>query len=177
VKDLGKIILGIAVAIFAIVLGVVIFVPHPSTKGLATKLQRDKLRASIAIKDATEKAKQDEQRVTQATWTGDPEQIPPSALARVSKLAANHGLNLVAFRPQRTNESGEFRQLPFLVTVEGPYPSVTLFCQDIDKPSTKLAVNLIQIASSDAASNAVTASIGLIAYLNVVDPEATNGKI
>ena len=66
--------------------------------------------------------------------------------------------------------------MPFLVTVEGPYPSVTLFCQDIDKQATKLAVNLIQIASSDAASNAVTASIGLIAYVNVAEPEVVNGK-
>jgi Tfp pilus assembly protein PilO len=176
VKDLGKVLLGLAVALLAVALAVVLFVPRPTTNGLAGRLQRDTLRAQIAIKDAKKSSADAEARVKETTWTGDPKQIPPAALAKVSTLATQRGLKLVAFRPQRTNEAGVFRQLPFLVTVEGPYPSITKFCQDIDQPSSRLAVDLIQIASADAASNAVTASVGLVAYVNEDRKEGANGS-
>jgi Tfp pilus assembly protein PilO len=174
-KDPAKLIFMAAIALLLASIGFLTLVPKPSSSGLAAKLRRDKLDLAEKAKNAHTQSQLSNGDVAKQTWTGDSQQIPPIALDKLSKLALSRGLKLVAFRPQRPNEGGLFTQLPFLLTVDGPYPKVVQFAADIDHGNYRLAVNMVQIASSDAASNDVTASIGLIAYLDNHKKEATLG--
>jgi len=123
------------------------------------------MQAKIATKAAEDRVMEANLQLAAQTWPGDAQQIAPVALAKVTQLVQARRLRLVAFRPQRTTANGDLTQLPFLVTVEGSYPGVVAFTKDLEAPSTKLAVSLVQIASADAGSDQVTASVGLVAFM------------
>ena len=83
----------------------------------------------------------------------------------VTSLAAKNHVQLLGFRPQKpTDEDDGFTHVPYLILLNGPFPAVQATLRDIESPTNKLAVSLVQFASSDANSDAVNATIGVVAY-------------
>jgi Tfp pilus assembly protein PilO len=97
-------------------------------------------------------------------WAGDAQSIAAKALANVSQIVKAKGLKLIAFRPQKSVEVGKLEELPFLITVEGPYPNVAAALKDLENPALKLAVGTVQIASNDGSSDRVNASFTVLAF-------------
>lgn len=154
------------VALVALVLvgAFVLFVPKPSTAGLARAENRKQMDARIKTKNAEDRIAAAEAIERRFVTKGTDEQIAPLALAQVNLALQGTDLKLVAFRPQRAGSTAGLDQLPYLVTVEGTYPDVLKFAEALERPMTKLALNLFQISSADNASDRVTASLGVIAY-------------
>ena len=113
-------------------------------------------------------------KIASLTWTNTPDQVSSTSLDRVSALAKARRLTLMAFRPQKQVQVEGLTQLPFLILVDGPFPAVMQFMNDIDRTDTKLAVSLVQISSADEASDRVSATIGAAAYLK---PEVKGAKV
>ncbi len=113
-----------------------------------------------------EKSMLDYQRrqVAAFTWRQKQEEIGPLALASISKLVRNHGLKLITFRPQKAEQEKDLTRIPFLVALEGPYSDVVDFTKDLEMPQSKLAVNMLQLNSSDGVTDQVNATISVIAY-------------
>jgi hypothetical protein len=147
-----------------------LFMPQPSVAAAKAANDKAEREARAATKLAEDEYAAAMTYVAAHTWA-DPQEIAPSAHARVAQLAAARGLKLIAFRPQRLNERAQPPQLPFQVTVEGGYPQVMEFVRTLEAPGTKLAVNQLSVTSSDGATDRVTGNVNVVAYL-LPDQEA-----
>lgn len=160
----------IAIVTLVGTLAFLVFVPKPTTAGLAEKTRRDGMKIRIKTKDAEDRLVLAKATVTTTTWPGIGDDVAPAANARLTTIATRRGLKLTSFRPQRTTAKTDLTVLPFVVTVEGPFPQVVEFTRDIDSPGTRLAVSLIQITSANDDSDRVTATVGVMAYLRPEKP-------
>lgn len=156
----------VAMVVLASTLILLIAVPKPSTYGLQRKYRNRAFELSLLNKRAEGNLAQKQKTVISQTWSIPEQKVGPTALANVTALVKKNGLHMVSFRPQRRNDEASFVQLPYLLTIDGPYPSVMALCRQLEDPSAKLAVSLVQIASAEETSDRVTASIGLVAYLS-----------
>lgn len=154
-----------AVVILAGSLAVMLLVPKPTTEGLV----KGKERTRKQLQEQAEAAQASGQAARAATvgrlWQGDADTVSAAILAQLTQEATVRKLKLSAFRPQRTQTLPELTELPFSVQVSGSYPAVHAFAATLERPTSKLALRSIQLASSDAASDAVTATLGISAYV------------
>lgn len=154
----------IAALIFAGTLLFTILVPKPTAQSVLVK--RDAEERSIVsqvTKDHADLALR-KAKVAEATWAGPAEKIGPGALTAMNALALKHKVKLSGFRPERTSETAGLELVPYTVTAEGAFPDVLSFTKDIENPATKLCVDAVMIASSDANGDQVTANVGITAY-------------
>ncbi|MFY9233863.1 MAG: type 4a pilus biogenesis protein PilO [Fimbriimonadaceae bacterium] len=163
-ESLWSVALALSLALFVGAL-MLVFMPKPA----AAAAGREKAAELRGIREMTMRAQQLYLEIDASNerliWNQDAQTIGAKALEMVSRKARAFELKLSAFRPQRETDVGALRQLPFLILVEGTYPKVAAFLSSLEQPLTKLAVNGIQIASSDGASDGVTASITVIAFI------------
>ena len=145
--------------------------PPPSTAGLAVKKRDAEFKVKLETQKAQQALGQSNAFIAMRTWPESEDQISATVLARVSQFARNRGIKLIQLRPQRSDPKAVPPQLPFLVTVEGAYPSVVQFARDLEGSSTKLVVNLVTLSSADASTDKVTGTIGLVAYMKPQKPE------
>jgi Tfp pilus assembly protein PilO len=102
--------------------------------------------------------------VARYVWTVPQDRIGGQSLAAVTNIAMKHSVRLLAFRPQKATDENGLTRLPYMVVLDGTFPSVAAMLRDLETTSNKLAVNLVQIASADASTDQVNATIGVIAY-------------
>jgi len=162
------------VSLIALV-GLLIFtfvMPKSNPKGVASR-QRQKEVATLAeTNEARDRKLEIENFVALKTWQGDSQTVTPAAFAIVNRLVTANKLKLVRFQPQKTGVVGELAQLPFVLTVEGSYLQTLKLTEALEAES-KLVVTLVQLGSSDPATDATTATIGLTAYLKQEPEPAT----
>ena len=154
----------IAVVIIVGTLLFTLLVPKPTAKAVFAK--RDAEERSIVSqvsKDHADLALR-KAKVAEATWTGPAEKIGPAALTAINALALKHKVKLSGFRPERTSETAGLQMVPYTVTADGAFPDVLNFTKDIESSNSKLCVDSVMIASSDANGDLVTANIGVTAY-------------
>lgn len=147
-----------------------VFVPKPTTKGLAEKTRQDGMKIRIKTRDADDRLVAAKATVATTTWPGSGDEVAPSANTRLIAMATRRGLKLTSFRPQRTTAKTDLTVLPFIVTVEGSFPQVVEFTRDIDSPGTRLATSLVQITSANDDTDRVTATVAVMAYLRPEKP-------
>lgn len=119
-------------------------------------------------------AKLEEARATidARVWTEEVDAIQTKAMALASKLAQDAKVSLNAFRPQKSSENGGLLVIPFLISLEGPYPNVVRLLESLETPANKIAVNLVQLTSADGASDTVTATVGVLAFKEIAEKKA-----
>ncbi len=143
----------------------------------AIRKQNARIATAVRATDAAKaRASQANAFVATNTWSGNIEEISPTALARVTQSARQRGLNLLSFRPQRAADNNLPIQLPFLATLEGTYPSVLQFARDLETKGSRLVVSSVMVSSTDASSDRVTASIGLVAFIDPTPPPPVPAK-
>lgn len=152
-------------------------VPKPRiTTSVATR-NRD-----IAALSTTVDNEQRDLKTTQAStqkflWAQSEDEIQSQSLAMATDLAKRNSLTLLGFRSQRATVQGNVEQLPYMILVEGPYPGVVAFLSQLEGIQNKLAVTMVQVASSDESSDQVNATIGVNAYTTPKQKEeAKSGK-
>lgn len=159
----------------AIILGgslVWLLTPIPSRTRINAGRKVQALRLEKEAKNLRDSLAETQAKIDPLLWKGTQEEIGPSALASVTKLAKAHGVRILAFRPQKTIEMGGLNQVPFSISTDGTYPNTMQFVKDLETNHTKLAVSLVQVAASDAATDQVTASITVVAYIQPKPPSA-----
>lgn len=138
------------------------FMPMPGETGPKTTKSAAQLEAEK--KEAMTSLDESEKLVNSMTWPGTRDEVGPAAMAWVSKQAREAYLDVSAFRPQRTIDAQGLDQLNYLVTAEGPYPSMIKFIRSFETPDSMVAVKALQLNSVDGASDSVRATITLVAY-------------
>lgn len=146
-------------------LAYMILVPMPSAAGVARVQERNRQQLQSDIQQAKTRAGEAKQAAAARSWQGTPDSVMAVALARLTQQAAQHHLQIAAFRPQKPQAVSGMTELPFTVQVAGPYPAVLAFLGSLDAPANKMALRSLQVASADASTSTVTATAGLSAYL------------
>ena len=147
--------------------------PRPKQTKISTRREESTLRET---RDSILKA---QAAVGTRAWTGEDAAITGRILDMTTQLARTHNVSFVRLQPQRATLGVALEQLPYLLVVEGPFPNVAALERDLEVPANRLAVNAIQLASSDTESNKVSASIGIVAHrvgASAGKEEAPRGK-
>jgi hypothetical protein len=159
------VLMGLAVAALAGLLVFDLFVPAPTIK----KSAQARMRNEQTVRDQTYKFKADVERIKKEVaarvWTGSADSVGAQALEMATSIAKSKGLKLTAFRPQKALDEGELWRLAFVMTLEGSFPGLQSVVRELETPSRRLSVHLVQVASADEASDLVNATIGVTAYL------------
>lgn len=153
-----------SVLVLAGTLAFMLVVPKPTTKGLAKERRDKEFEIKLDTGKARERLAETKAKMSDRIWTGSVERIGPVSLERIDNLAAARRLKMIALRPQRMDDIGDFVRVPLTVTVEGSFPDVMGFVKAVQAPENKLSVAQIQLASADGASDMVTLTLGLNAF-------------
>ncbi len=166
----------LSIAILAGTLLYMVFVPAPSAAGIAKGREISRRKIQSEISDAQTRTLQMRKETQGRIWPGDAELVTSQVLARLTDQANQRSLKLAAFRPQKMQPLQGVTELPYNVQLAGPYPVVRAMIQSLDAPQSRLVLRSIQIASSEAASSAVVATLGLSAYIRSEEAPPQNGK-
>ncbi|MBS1718351.1 MAG: type 4a pilus biogenesis protein PilO [Armatimonadetes bacterium] len=118
----------------------------------------------IGMADAQKMINDNKEIVDKNIWKSGEERVGPELLRSLNDLASHHKVKLSAFRPQRPFYVENMTQLIYQVTVDGTYLEVLGFANDIEKSAKKYALTQFNLASTDASSDKVSATLGLVAY-------------
>jgi Tfp pilus assembly protein PilO len=155
-------ILAILMLVGAVVL---LLLPAPNANTKIKQIKKDTFTAQLNEKQATEAVNAMRTQVAKQTWSGGGEDVDQTALALVSQLATKHSLSVVSFRRDRTVDAGDLTQMGYTINVTGTYTDMVDFEGDLEKPTTRLAVENVQLGSADESTDNVTGTIGVEAYV------------
>jgi len=153
-----------------------VFVPARSARDVAAGRQRSRATVEKDIETAKESVRDAETANQARVWTGDTETVTATLLDRWTRETKSMGLNLVSFRPQKTRIVAGLVELPVTVQVSGTWPRVASLLNRSDKPGARVVLRGVQIASADAASDAVTATLQFHVYLSAPKKGPANSK-
>ena len=147
-----------------------LLVPTPTTARLANGKERSRKQLEEEIVKAKSRELEARKAFAPRLWAGNTETVTASVLADLTNKANKTKLQVGAFRPQKLQALEGLTELPFSIQVAGPFPQVRAFIAALDIPNSRLALRSVQIASSDAATSAVTATLGISAYMLSTTP-------
>ncbi|HVT14144.1 MAG TPA: type 4a pilus biogenesis protein PilO [Fimbriimonadaceae bacterium] len=152
------------------------WMPLPSVQGFQSRSYSKQLAsANNSTTDVQNERVKLESDILPFLWEGLPDKVAPAALAKVNDLAKQRALKVVAFRPQKPSEVKGLTQVVFGVTVDGSFPNTVQFIKDLEQPGLKLAVSTVQIASADQASDRVTGTVNIVAYIKGATKPVSRG--
>jgi Tfp pilus assembly protein PilO len=157
-------IIALSLLILMATLAYMLLVPPPSAAGVAKGRERSKRQIQVEIDHAKAKSANAEAAYAASLWTGGPDAVLAGALTQLTTRTGRYRLQMAAFRPQKPKTLAGLTELPCSVQVSGPYPSVVAFLGSLDAKGTRIALRSAQVAAADAASGAVTATLGLSVY-------------
>lgn len=99
-----------------------------------------------------------------ACWDGEPNEIGGKMLGKLTTIANTGHVQLSGFRTDKVSFSHGLRVVPALATVEGSLPDVTKFLEAVEKPDSKIAVDMLQIGASEGGPGKVTATVSMLAF-------------
>lgn len=161
-----------------ILLGTLIYmvaVPAPSATVSARGREMSRRKIQDEIETAKKRAQQLQAEARPRLWQGDSDAVAAAALDTLTNQARQRGLKLAAFRPQRPQALEGLTELPFSVQVSGPFPAVQATLSALGSQNSRLALRSVQIAASDAETGAVTATLGLSAYVPAANAPVNSG--
>lgn len=157
------------IAIGAIVaMALVLMVPFVLPKPSMNKLTQTRRNEETKLRNEVDKVRDDvsafKARNAKRLWILPSDQVGAAAMAKVTQIANEKGLKVLAFRPQRTADDSGVTRLPYQVAIDGSFVQVLDFIRAVETPTLKLPVVSVQLASADGATDRVTATIGIVAY-------------
>jgi Tfp pilus assembly protein PilO len=162
-------------ALMSAALAVHLFVPLPKVDALVRKHKTDESRLVREAAKLRDEVKDTREYVQSKLWKSGPDALGAEAMSVVDVVAKKNGVTVQAFRPQRTVTAEGIVRYPYSVVVQGSFPKVLQLVRELQDPGTLLAVTSVQLSSADGASDSVTATVGLAAFLESVEVK-TNGK-
>jgi hypothetical protein len=167
--------IGIFAVLILIGTTVWMYLPLPNQKGITQNRNKQLAQLNQQIESSQKSSADAQKAIDPFLWTGKSEQVGPAALDTVTKLAKNAKLKLLAFRPQKPDDEPGVTLYTFGVTVDGPYTNAMQLVKDLENPKNKLAVTWVQINSADAATDRVTGTINVVAYMKSGQPQDAQG--
>jgi Tfp pilus assembly protein PilO len=145
-------------------IALILLFPKPSQASVRATQRSQETKIKIGAEQANKDLATAKTQVDAHIWSGGAEAVGPGTLQVMNSLATKYKVKLSGFRPERTTNASGLDMLPYSVTATGAYLDVLNFAKAIENPDNKLAVDSLQVASSEANSDQVIATIGITAY-------------
>ena len=166
----------LSIVVLAGTLAFMILVPKPSAAPPAGEGAAARRRIVDDIADTRRQAHAARAATRRRLWQGDPEAVTATILARLTTQTGHRSLKLLAFRPDRSRAFEGITELRFDAEVSGPYAGIHALLDALDAPGSKVALRSVQLTSTQAAGGAVSATLGLSAFV-AADPSLTNSSL
>ncbi len=141
---------------------------HFSTAAAIKSERSSQLTTRKAIHDAQDRSAEVVLDLDSYMWKASVEEATRLTHLQITALAEQNKLRLVAFRPLRNVESDKVIQMPWQVLLEGPFPNIVAFERALEDKAPKVAVNLIQVAAAQEGTDKVSATVGIVGYVDKV---------
>lgn len=159
-----------AVVVLLLLVGLFTF-PKPNDLGLAQRKSQEEKQLKHDFESARATLSELRNANEARMFLTKADEIGPNTMRTLESAARQRNLKVISFRPQRTEEDSGVTRYPYQIALEGSYLDVIAFVRSMETPATKLGVTSMQIASSDGATDKVSAMIGIVAYGPVVDED------
>lgn len=155
--------------------------PRPKIGDTVKKQAAEQTKLTAEWNQAKADLKKAEDSIAKYAWASNVSDVGPAVLDKVNRAAAARSVKISTFRPQRVQDVAPLKAAEYTVSVQGSFLAVVAFVKDLENPESKLVVTSAQFSSTDAATSAVSASVGLVAFVNEPlpakkKPEVNNGK-
>lgn len=113
-------------------------------------------------------------RLLARTWALEPEALGVEVLGIVNRTAERRRLEVSNFNAGRPLRSAGLRQVPFMVTLTGPFPDVMATMAELERPVSRLVIGGVKLAPNTAVAKdaegisepgRVTATLSITAFL------------
>ncbi|MDR3707041.1 MAG: hypothetical protein P4L33_01975 [Capsulimonadaceae bacterium] len=135
--------------------------PNPASNSHAAKRRQ----MQWQIVDAKNRSSDALEAARPRLWTGDVDTVSADVLGVLTKATVSRSLKLSAFRPQRSVVVGDIVEMPYTVQLSGAYPKIREVARVLDGKGSKIALRSMQVSASGEATNNVTVTLGLSAYV------------
>lgn len=158
-----NILLGLALFV-CLLSAAALFYWKPANEALLKK-RTDLAHVTARIQGRNKRSQANAEVVKKGQWKEGSATIGAAVLNSLSKAADGCHVQLGGFRSDKPASSALVQEVPFIAVVDGAFPDVMAFVQRVEAPSSKLALNLLQVTSSDTKAGSVTATLGIVAFL------------
>lgn len=108
-----------------------------------------------------------ETEVRSLTWAEEPSKLPTRILTELDGIAERAGVTLGTLRPGRPMAVANGSKLPFMVQVRAPFPKAARFLRLLGASQERVALERLQVVSTDASTDVVSLEMRLAVYSRV----------
>lgn len=108
-----------------------------------------------------------EMEVRSLTWAEEPSRLPSRILTELDAIADRAGVTLATLRPGRPMAVANGSKLPFMVQVRAPFPKAARFLRHLGASQERVALERLQVVSTDASTDVVSLELRLAVYSSV----------
>jgi Tfp pilus assembly protein PilO len=156
--------------------GLITVAPRPDPEAAQNSHRKTLAKLNSTRDQAQLDATSAEKAAAKRIWLGDSDAVTSALMAGLTREADARDLKMAGFRAQRVVDYQGITELPFSVQVIGTYPEVRSFLAMLDKPGTRILLRSAQLASADAATDTVSATLGVSAFIRSVVAPAQAAK-
>lgn len=147
------------------------FTPKPNL-AKARKAAGETQRSLTLKVESNRKALADnEMRLASFTWKIPPDEVGSALLAKITDLAKKHNVKVGNFRPSRPNALDKLMVLGFDLSLNGSATDTSDFLKEFELPENLVSIQSYQLTNADGASDAVNATVKIIAIVQVQEKE------
>ena len=122
----------------------------------STDLKTDKAELEIqAARDA----------IRNKCWNLDSDELGGAVLNYLSVSAEKHHVQISDFRSEKSKWMAGQKLSPFLVVIDGDFKNLMELVRGLQDPGSRLAISMLQVATSDQGPGQAKATIGLSAFV------------
>lgn len=108
-----------------------------------------------------------EKDVRSLSWSEEPSRLPTRILTELDLVAEKAGVTLATLRPGRPMAVASGSKLPFTVQVRAPFPKAVQFLRRLQQTQDRVALERLQVVSTDASTDVVSLELRLAVYSSV----------
>jgi len=158
-----NLLLGISLLVCVASAGFLFYRP-PGDSSIA-RSQMDVTRTAMRVHQTNEDSLRNGEEIHKSQWKEGSATIGSAVLSAVAKVADSCHVQLSGFRSDKLVGSSLVQEVPFVGVVTGTFPDVMSFVGKVESPASKLALNMLQVTTTDSKAGTITATLGIVAFL------------
>ncbi|MGQ9523793.1 MAG: type 4a pilus biogenesis protein PilO [Armatimonadota bacterium] len=135
-----------------------------STEAMRASILERQRKAERAIKLAEEAIAECEPLVRKLGWQEPPDALVPTLVQKLEQLAQESGVELSSYRPVKPKSLGAVTEVALEIHFTAPFPTTAKFIYALQRPETKVSVDVLRISSADSESDKVDVDVRICAY-------------
>lgn len=135
-----------------------------STEAMRASILERQRKAERAIEIAQSAIAELEPSVRKLGWEEPADALVPILVQRLEQLAQESGVALSSYRPNKPKSLGTLTEVALEMHFTARFPTAAKFIYALQRPETKVSVDVLRISSADSESDKVDVDVRVSAY-------------